>query len=175
MLELERDLPEVYLLPGEAYFSRRPSIMRTILGSCVGVTFWSAKQGAGALCHALLPRCPRSSAADFTATENRRYVDFAIRDLARKFDRIGAIRAEVQVKLFGGADVLPISSPGPLRPTVGKQNCEVALEVLKTEGFEIVASSLGGTTGRSIQFHTTTGEVRLRWISRVVIDDDVHE
>ena len=43
MLELESEVPEVYLRPGESYLARKPAIIRTILGSCVGVTFWSAK------------------------------------------------------------------------------------------------------------------------------------
>ena len=58
MLELEDALPEVYLQPGESYLARKPTIIRTILGSCVGVTFWSARLGIGALCHAQLPRMP---------------------------------------------------------------------------------------------------------------------
>src|SRR5579872_451115 len=109
MLEVESELPEIYLQPGEVHFARKPSIIRTILGSCVGVTFWSARLGAGALCHALLPRCPKNSPAGLSPAAGRRYVDFAIRDLARQFDQLGACRAEVQVKVFGGADVLPIS------------------------------------------------------------------
>jgi chemotaxis protein CheD len=105
--------------------------------------------------------------------QGRRYVDFAIRDLARQFDKLGALRTEVQVKLFGGADVLPISATGPLRPTVGKQNCEVATEVLRLEGFDVIASSLGGTCGRNIQFHTHTGEVWLRWLTRVILAEEI--
>ena len=48
MLELEDELSEVYLLPGEVHLARTPTIIRTILGSCVGVTFWSPKLGVGA-------------------------------------------------------------------------------------------------------------------------------
>ena len=44
---------------GELYLARSPAILRTMLGSCVGVTFWSPRLGAGALCHGVLPRCPR--------------------------------------------------------------------------------------------------------------------
>ncbi len=51
-------LPDLELQPGELYLARSPSILRTILGSCVGVTFWSARLGAGALCHGVLPKCP---------------------------------------------------------------------------------------------------------------------
>jgi chemotaxis protein CheD len=91
----------------------------------------------------------------------RRYVDFTIRDLARQFDARGARRSEVQVKLFGGADVLMVSTEES-RPTVGRLNCESALRVLSDEGFDVIASSLGGTSGVNVQFHTGTGEVLLR-------------
>ncbi len=74
---------EVYLLPGELYLAREPAIIRTILGSCVGVTFWSARLGVGALCHSLLPRCPTNGSAPMARAWGHRYVDFAIRDLAR--------------------------------------------------------------------------------------------
>ena len=61
MLEVESELPEVYLQPGESYLARKPAIIRTILGSCVGVTFWCARLGVGALRHAQLPRCPANA------------------------------------------------------------------------------------------------------------------
>jgi len=173
MFGTECELPEIYLQPGESHFARRPSIIRTLLGSCVSVSFWSAGAGAGALCHALLPRCPKNVRADVSVAMGRRYVDFAICDLARQFDRLGVPRSEVQIKLFGGADVLPINFSNPQRPTVGRQNCEAAVEVLKAEGFLVSASSLGGTTGRSIQFFTGTGEVRLRWLAQVGFEEGV--
>jgi chemotaxis protein CheD len=162
MLELEDELSDVYLLPGEAHLACKPTIIRTILGSCVGVTFWNRRLGIGALSHSLLPRCP----ANFSlrAGDGHRYVDFAIRDLARQLDELGARRSEVQVKLFGGGDVLLVSDPASSIPTVGKQNCEAAIEVLRTEGFSVVASSMGGKLGRNIQFNTKTGEVLLRWL-----------
>ena len=80
--------------PGESYLAREPTIIRTILGSCVGVTFWSARLGVGALCHAQLPRCPKKPPAGLTQAAGRRYVDFAIRDLARQFDELGVSRTE---------------------------------------------------------------------------------
>lgn len=150
--------------PGELHLARTPAIIRTILGSCVGVTFWSARLGVGALCHAQLPRCPNPSAG-LNVAQGGRYVDFSIRYLARKFDELGARRSEVQVKLFGGGDVLLVSDPPSLRPTVGRMNCEAAIEVLRSEHLDVMASSLGGTSGLNLQFHTGTGEVRLRRLS----------
>jgi chemotaxis protein CheD len=74
---------------------------------------------------------------------------------------LGARRGEVQVKLFGGGDVLLVSSDAS-RPTVGRLNSEAALKVLGEEGFQVVASSLGGDCGVNIHFHTGTGEVLLK-------------
>jgi chemotaxis protein CheD len=165
MPEIESEVSDVYLHPGESYLARKPAIIRTILGSCVGVTFWSARLGVGALTHSQLPKGPVDSANEPTLRACHRYVDSSIRDVARQLDALGAIRADVQVKLFGGADVLLVSGAASAKPTVGKLNCEAALEVLRTEGFRVAASSLGGRSGMNIRFDTRTGEVLLRRLS----------
>jgi chemotaxis protein CheD len=162
MLETESEVSDIYLHPGESYLARKPAIIRTILGSCVGVTFWSARLGVGALTHSQLPRCPTNSFAGLSLAEGRRYVDFSIRDIARQFDALGAHRTEVEVKLFGGADVLLVSDEAATKATVGKLNCEAAIEVLRDEGLAVIASSLGGSSGLNIRFDTRTGEVLLR-------------
>jgi chemotaxis protein CheD len=162
MLETESEASDIYLHPGESYLARKPAIIRTILGSCVGVTFWSARLGVGALTHSQLPRCPTNSFVGLSLAEGRRYVDFSIRDIARQFDALGAHRTEVEVKLFGGADVLLVSDEAATKATVGKLNCEAAIEVLRDEGLAVIASSLGGSSGLNIRFDTRTGEVLLR-------------
>jgi chemotaxis protein CheD len=160
----EGALPEVHVLPGESHLVKDPMILRTVLGSCVGITFFVPRLGLAALCHPMLPRCPVKPTVKMQLAAGRRYVDFAIRDLARQFDKLAVNRTEVRVKLFGGGDVLLVSNESS-RPTVGRMNCEAALEVLRDEGLQVVASSLGGTSGLQIQFHTETGEVLLRRLS----------
>jgi chemotaxis protein CheD len=112
----------------------------------------------------MLPCYPVKVAANMSVADGRRYVDFSIRDLARQLDALGLTRREVQVKLFGGADVLIVVNDAS-RPTVGKLNCEAAIRVLRDEGFYVVASSLGGTSGLNIMFHTGTGDVLVRRLS----------
>jgi chemotaxis receptor (MCP) glutamine deamidase CheD len=46
---------------------------------------------------------------------------------------------------------------------------------LESEGFKIIASSLGGNLGRQIQFHTGTGEVTLRWLAKTRAEDVIAE
>jgi chemotaxis protein CheD len=167
MLDRETELTEVYLQPGEMFLAREPTIIRTLLGSCIGVTFWNERLGIGALCHAILPRCPNGYSRGIGPEVGYRYVDFCIRDLARKFDELGARRSEVQVKVFGGADVLLGSEDASLRDTVGSINCETALETLSVESFQIAASSLRGKCGLNIRFNTGSGDVELRRLKNV--------
>jgi chemotaxis receptor (MCP) glutamine deamidase CheD len=163
----EAEVPEVYLQPGEIHLARDPAILKTVLGSCVGVTFWSKRLRTGALCHGILPKSPQG----VERAEGYRYIDFAIRDLARQFDGMGALRHEVQVKVFGGADVLPGPTRTSARRTVGDQNWHTALDILQAENLKVSASDLGGTVGRTIQFHTGTGQVLLRRLSHLPEDE----
>jgi chemotaxis protein CheD len=155
------ELREVYVQPGESHLVREPAILRTLLGSCVGIAFRVPRLSLGALCHPMLPRCPARQTAPLTRSAGCRYVDFAIRDLARQFDALGAKREEVEVKIFGGGDVLVMVNYAA-RPSVGKLNIETAMKVLAEEGFAIMASSLGGKCGVNIVFNTKTGEVLLQ-------------
>lgn len=161
MAEVEERCPEVYVQPGESHLVHGAAVLRTVLGSCVGVTFWHEGLEIGALCHPMLPCHPIAVRGRIDVEAARRYVDFAIRDLATQFDRMGAQRPDIQVKLFGGADVLRIQEPGS-RPTVGRLNREMALEILRVEGFDVAASQLGGPVGFHIDFYTATGDVLLR-------------
>ena len=47
-----------YVQPGESHLVTEPTILRTLLGSCVGIAFWAPRLGLGALCHPMLPRTP---------------------------------------------------------------------------------------------------------------------
>jgi len=154
-------LPEYYVQPGESHLVTEPAILRTVLGSCVGIAFLIPRLGIGALCHPMLPSYPLKPPADRSIAAGRRYVDFAVRDLAGQFEARGARRDEVRVKLFGGADVLMVVNAAA-RPTVGKLNCEAALRVLDECGYAVVASSLGGNLGVNIKLNTSTGEVLLK-------------
>jgi len=159
-MRLNTSLRRVRLQPAELYLAREPAMLETILGSCVSATMWSPRAGLGGMCHGVLPRCPGGT----TAPDGFRYVDFSIRYLAERFDELGATRSELHVKLFGGADVLPVSPNG--KRTVGFMNYHIALEVLEEQALLLSASDLGGTRGRTIHFNTETGDVFVRRLAR---------
>jgi chemotaxis protein CheD len=147
---------------------REPSLLKTILGSCVGVTFRCGRLGLGALCHGIMPTCPPGT----TGPEGYRYVDFAIRDLIRRFENLGARRCEIEAKLFGGADVLPVLAISSTRQTVGAQNSQMAENILHQQGLKILAFDIGGQDGRIIEFDTGNGEVLVRILGPALAENE---
>ena len=166
MCEATDEATAVYLQPGESFFALEQTVISTILGSCVSVTFWSESLRVGAMSHSQLPKCPKTPRVVGLAS-GRRYVDFAIRDLARRFDELGVERSLIQVKLFGGADVLQTKSSSSARATVGSLNCDEALAVLqdRSEGRDQTA----GTRQPSV----VTGLARVAHRQPVRDDDEV--
>lgn len=169
----EDELAQVHVQPGESRLVQEPSIVCTLLGSCVGITFWVRRMGIGALCHPMLPSAPARLAVQDAGAGHRRFVDFTIRELAGRFDALGATRAETVVKVFGGADVLDFDT-SRARPTIGKLNRDAAMRILVAEGYRIAASSVGGRSGMQIRFNTNTGEVLLRRFGRAHKHPDPH-
>jgi chemotaxis protein CheD len=170
MARIIDELPTVHLPVAEVRLSRNPVFLQTVLGSCVAATFWSPRLRIGAMCHGALPRCPEKLLRGLDLKPRLRYVDYAIRYLVNRLCSLGAGRSELEVKLFGGGDVLPLTGRRTAE-SVGSQNCVMAVRTLREEEIQVIASDLGGRQGRVIYFRTDTGEVLLRRLSSREIED----
>jgi chemotaxis protein CheD len=158
----------VYLKPGEVFVSRKPALVSTVLGSCVAVTLFSASAGFGAICHAMLPE-------NTGREDDLRYVDTALRHLYGKIVQYG-IGDDLEVKLFGGAQVLNVGERQPDRHTVGDQNVAQAEAVLAALGLVVSARDTGGLKGRKLFFCTRSGDVYMRHVrsGKHSIDEDIY-
>ena len=158
---------DIYLRPGDIFISGEPATISTVLGSCVSVTMFNQEQKIGAICHNLLPVCKDKSRCRDNCPQAFRYVECTITRMVKEFTSRGIYLGDIEVKLFGGADMfnVKISNTGPL--TVGKQNIETALRILSETGLRISASDTGGSEGRKIIFHTHTGKVLLKRLNRI--------
>ncbi len=151
----------VFLQPGEVAFATSPTVITTVLGSCVAVTMYDPKTRFAAICHGQLPHARPDSAQD-----DYRFVDLAIRRLAEEVDRHGVPRRRVAVKVFGGADVLISGRNSPEHPSVGMQNAEAALATLADEHFLVATQVLGGARGIKLHFHSWSGEILVKRVAR---------
>lgn len=147
------DLPGRYLLPAEIFVSSEPTMISTVLGSCVAVCLWDSRFAIGGMNHYLLPLWN----GDGLATP--KYGNIAIRQLLEKVVAKGAERRNVQAKIFGGAAMWS-NSDGLF--AIGLRNVELAQQQLQELQIPVVASDVGGTLSRKIFFNTGDGSVLLR-------------
>jgi len=154
-------LKNVYLHPGEACFSSKPIVVSTVLGSCLSITFFSKKNKYAGISHCQLPNSRDCKLDCDNCIEPFKYVDCTIKVMIKKFEKLQIEQKDIEVKIFGGADVLKSSSNEKRISTVGSQNIQMAEETLKKNNMYITASDVGGVLGRKILFLTENGEIFL--------------
>lgn len=145
---------EVFLQPGELFFSAQPARVKTVVGSCVAIMIRTARPPLAAIAHCLLPE----STASFDKIPRRealRYVDSTVDLMLRSLRKHGAALSDMEVKVFGGSDT-------GCGYRVGLRNVQAAKESLARHGLAAIAGSVGGEHGRAIQFDTETGDVLVK-------------
>ncbi len=159
MIHEKGKLPVIFLKPGELYIGDQPGIVTTVLGSCVSVTLYSPRNRTAAICHGMMPRWGEPERCKGPHAERFKYVDYAVRYMMEAFRSFGIKPCEIEVKLFGGANLLSSADDGGQHVSIGRQNVSTALEVMNEEGWIIARRDVGGTQGRKLHFYLHTGEV----------------
>ncbi|MCK9910389.1 hypothetical protein MXD81_14690, partial [Microbacteriaceae bacterium K1510] len=103
--------------------------------------------GIGGMNHFLLPGDAQRAAS----CDAERYGVHLMELLVNGLMSRGANRGRLEAKLFGGARTIFKSSD------VGQMNGDFAERFLKNEGIRIVGSSLGGSSGRRVEYWPVTG------------------
>ncbi len=154
---MKKDLVIIHI--GEYHAGRRPTVIKTILGSCVSVCLMDPVTRVGGMNHILLPGRADLAAFDMPA----RFGINAMELLINAMMKAGGERKRFRAKLFGGADVLP-GIRGDYR--IGPKIISFVKAFLANEGIRVVNQDLGGTMTRKIFFHTDTGSVFVKRIPR---------
>jgi chemotaxis protein CheD len=156
---LTLELAPLHLKPSELLISHDPYEVTTVLGSCVAVTMFGARLGLAAICHAMLPAPGQGLCLEAAAREPYKFVSFVVPFMAEAFRRAGLRPAEIEVKIFGGANLIGRHAGRDCPHCVGPANVRMAALLLEGESLRIRASNVGGGRGRKIVFNTRTGEV----------------
>ena len=139
---------------GEIDASSQPTLLHTILGSCVSVCLRDPVSGIGGMNHILLPEGPGLH-------ETGRFGVNAMELLINKMMKLGADRHRLVAKAFGAGNVLACLQS----PTVGERNAQFVRQFLNTEGIPLLAQRLGGTDAVEVTFTTDTGHVLVRSVT----------
>lgn len=142
---------------GQIIVVEDPSIISTVLGSCVSVCLFSPVKKMGGMIHYALPH-----QFDHNLDEDPlRYGDQAIPILIEEMKKlslgpVGALKA----KIIGGANCLVRASGGGFN-NIGEQNIQMAREILARHHIEVIGEHVGGEVGRKVYFHTADGRVQV--------------
>jgi chemotaxis protein CheD len=150
----------IYLHPGEAFFCKKPLIVSTVLGSCISITMFNKQNKLAGISHCQLPKCDKYNINCDNCDEPFKYVNCSVKKMLEKFNEHEINSDAIEVKLFGGADVLN-NTNGVINYTVGKQNIITAKKIINKNNLNLVARDVGGKQGRKIFFNSETGEIIL--------------
>ena len=152
----------VYLYPGEYHFAREPTLIHTVLGSCVSVVLFDKKSHIGSMCHAVLDTNPSTKEPDACA----KYMDCVIDEMIQKFSEYQIEIQSLVVKVFGGAKMLDQGKQASSTAYPGTKNILMARTILQEHGCTIDAEDCGGNRGRKIYFCSHSGNVYLTRIKK---------
>jgi chemotaxis protein CheD len=138
--------------------SSPPDILRTILGSCVGICLFDSVALVGGLSHIMLPQ------QKFRSSE-KKYADSAIPQMLADMLRMKAGKQRITAKIIGGSKMFQVSE-NSIMGEIGRNNVKKVREVLASLGIPIIADDVGGDYGRTIDFYLQTGEIRIRSIGK---------
>ena len=145
----------------------RPSIVRTVLGSCVAVILHVPRLQVSAVCHAQLPGSEDGScshdAGACSDPSNLKYVTCCIGYMLTDLRRRGVANLEIVCTLIGGANVIQDIDP---RWSVGDLNVARAVDLLEGEGIKVACSDTGGTRARVVEHMNDRNRTKVRYHGR---------
>ncbi|MCK6599140.1 MAG: chemotaxis protein CheD [Bdellovibrionaceae bacterium] len=147
-------MKQFYLYPGQLSVFKEETVVSTLLGSCVAVALYDETTKVAGLNHFLLPEpTPFDSLSP-------RYGTYAIAQLIKELEGLGANTHRLKAKIYGGANVINNVLSGP---SIGELNIKKAEKILNHLRIPIVEKNVGGNKARTIKLNTYTFEVVLRF------------
>ena len=144
----------IRISPGECRISDDPGVqLVTILGSCVAACVTDPAARIGGMNHFMLPKSDHGYWGPDRAS--LRFGNFAMEQLINDVLAHGGRRNHLEVKLFGGANLLRA------RSNVGWKNAAFAEAYVAAEGLTLVARHLYGFQPRLIHYLPVTGRVAM--------------
>lgn len=135
-------------------------VLKTTLGSCVGVILHDGESCTSGIAHILLPQRLRDDLAV------GKYADTAIPNLLSRLLKQGVDKSKIRAYLTGGADMFCWSEDKRIA-TVGEKNIDAAKRILADLHIPIVFEETGGNCGRTVLFDNRGGTIHVKTLSGV--------
>ena len=139
----------VKILPGEYFVYREDILIMTTLGSCIAACLWDREARVGGMNHFMLPEGD---------SDTGRYGSYAMELLINEMMKLGATRATMEAKVFGGGQVID----GMSTMNIGERNTNFVIDYLKTERIPIMAKDVQGPYPRKVCFLPASGKAMVK-------------
>lgn len=142
-----------------------PNSIRTSgLGSCVGVVIYDESKKIAGLVHVMLPD---SKLGRGNTLNEAKFADTGIPAMVDQLKYKGAQVFRLKAKIAGGAQMFQFASNSDSM-RIGPRNVEAVKQQLKSLSIPIIAEDTGGSSGRTIEFDTTTTILHIRTVNQGV-------
>ena len=151
MNQIPENKPEQYVATGCLATGSQKGIIRTLpLGSCVAVIAYDKTTKNGGIAHIMLPvKSPTKH-----KVEENKYAENAIENLLDALKSLGSNKANIEICLVGGANVLRKEND-----TIADNLICSIFEVLENEKLSVKATSPGGFERRTAKLTLHSGSV----------------
>ncbi len=138
---------------GEVAWVRPPDILRTNLGSCVGICFYDPIEKWAGLAHVVLPEKMRER-----DTSPTNFAEGALRALMKGMLDRGCEKHRFVCTIAGGGCMFPGVN---YSIDIGARNVEAVKKFLAKESIPVVREEVGGTCSTSIVMDAETGGIKI--------------
>ncbi len=138
---------EIKVLIGQISLTRAPNLLQSVLGSCIGLVMYDQVEGIGGMAHILLPSSQDRELGNLPG----KYADRAVQCLYAALLERGAAKGRIKAKIAGGAKMFN-AAMSYRQQDVGLSNIEAVRKHIREFDIPLVATDVGGTSGRKIEF-----------------------
>lgn len=140
--------------------AKPPEALTTLgLGSCIGICVYDPSTKIIGMAHIMLP----SSKTIKNNSNIAKFADTAIIKLLDDMVKLGANSRKFVCKIAGGAQMFKFTSGNDMMK-IGLRNAEAVREILKERNIPILADDTGGNFGRTIEFYSENGVLKIKTI-----------
>ncbi|MBS0262810.1 MAG: chemotaxis protein CheD [Planctomycetes bacterium] len=138
---------------GQIAVAQQQGVLRTLLGSCLGVALYDRKLKLAALAHIVLPQ------SSGPGHPPGKFADTAIPEMIRCMqERAAAETLRLSAKIAGGANMFGSTDS---RNTIGVLNIEAVEQILGNLRIPVIGRHCGGEQGRRMMLDVANGMVTI--------------
>lgn len=156
----ENNFEKYFLKPGFIYVTRIPTIISTILGSCISVCMYDYNKKYGGMNHYLFPKMRNIE------NQNSNYGDISIIELVRIFIDYGSEIDDLFATVIGGAHLEGIEES----KLIAEDNIKICKEILNSKKIKIIGETTGGIKGRKVDFTTSDNIIKIQNLKDIDIN-----